>query len=52
MCLSIIHLCIEFHGLPDNLVKIVIEELEKSGKARLFSDDSSTSFKENGLKFF
>lgn len=42
----------EFHGLPDNLVKIIIEELEKNGKARLFSDDSSTSFKESGLKFY
>lgn len=40
-------------------MKLVITELEKSGKARLFSDDTtsstsntSNSFKESGLKFF
>lgn len=47
-------LFIEFHGLPENLMKLVIGEMEKSGKARLFSDDNSnsTSFKERGVKFF
>lgn len=39
-------------------MKLVIGELEKSGKARLFSDDNNNnnnnrnSFKESGLKFF
>ncbi len=32
-------------------MKIVIAELEKTGKARLFTDASSVNFKESGLKF-
>jgi hypothetical protein len=42
---------LEFHGIPDSLAKLAIAELEKTGKARLFSETTS-SFKESGLKFF
>ena len=33
-------------------MKLAIGELEKSGNARLFSDETSQSFKESGVKFF
>lgn len=41
----------EFHALPEDTWRVVLEELEREGKARVFGQDTAQNSTEIGIKF-